>query len=96
MLCIYIYASGRVSSCTKKMRKAIKRYLRGTTRASGHLRIAAFACVCSGPGVCVSAGEISSATTSSYTLSRVARTRLVELQGDRVFDPEGEKPTIGI
>lgn len=52
--------------------------------------------MCSGPGVCVSTDEISSATASSYTLSQVARTRLVELQGGRVFDREGEKPTIDI
>ena len=58
-----------------------------------HLRVAAFACVCSGPGVCVSAGAISSATASSYTSRRVARIRPVELQLDYVIDPEGGFPT---
>ena len=91
---VRVYMHGCCVVCNhQKKRKAIKRLLRGTTRASSQLRVAAFACVCSGPGVCMSAGAISSATASSYTSRRVAHIRPVELQHDRVFDP-WEIPTM--
>ena len=51
-----------------------------------------FVCMCFNPGACVRTGEISSATSSSYVLRPVARTRLVELPRDRVFDPLEKLP----
>lgn len=64
-----------------------KKWERDINRRRPHVPLAKcfFACVCSGPGVCMSARKNSSVIASSYTSRRVAHIQIVELSRDPVL-----------